>query len=98
MPINKSALKRERQNVVRRERNRALKSKVHTAYLRLTEVMDAKKEEEIEERLRFYVSEIDKAVKKGVFHGNKGARKKSRITKKIKELLKENPKVKKETV
>ncbi|MBQ3922855.1 MAG: 30S ribosomal protein S20, partial [Spirochaetales bacterium] len=37
MPLNKSALKRERQDVVRRARNRIIKSKVHTAYRNLCE-------------------------------------------------------------
>ncbi|MCK4796722.1 MAG: 30S ribosomal protein S20 [Spirochaetes bacterium] len=89
MPVNKSALKRERQNKVRRERNRILKSKVHTAFIKLESAINSKDEGEVENRLRIYTSEVDKAVKRKVFHVNKGARKKARIAKKIKGVFSE---------
>ena len=84
MPINKSALKRERQDVERRLRNRIIKSKVHTAFRRLVEAINSKNREDVEAKLRVYMSEVDKAVKRNVLHRNNGARKKSRIVKKIK--------------
>ena len=83
MPINKSALKRERQNKTAYERNKIIKSKVHTAYLKLNESINSKKKDDVDKALKAYVSEVDKAVKKGIFHANKGARNKSRITKRI---------------
>ena len=89
MPINKSAIKRERQNNERRLRNKVIKSKVKTAFKKLSISMDAKKKNEVEEDLKNYVREIDKAVKKGVYHRNKGKRNKSRIMKKINQLFKE---------
>jgi small subunit ribosomal protein S20 len=87
---NKSALKRKRQNVVLRERNRILKSKVHTAKKHLEESIAAKKREDVETCLRTFMSEVDKAVKKNVFHKNKGARLKSRIVKRIKDVFNEH--------
>lgn len=84
-----SALKRERQNTVRRERNRILKSKVHTAKRHLVEAIDLKKREDVEARLRIFMSEVDKAVKRGLFHRNKGARLKSRLVHRIKIVFNE---------
>lgn len=84
MPINKSALKRERQDVERRLRNRIIKSKVHTAFRKLAEAINSKNREDVEAKLRVYMSEVDKAVKRNILHRNNGARKKSRIVKKIK--------------
>ncbi len=89
MPINKSALKRERQNTERKIRNRVIKSKVKTAFKKLSDSIDSKKKDEVEANLKLYMSEIDKAVKKGVYHINKGARNKSRIMKKISQTFKE---------
>jgi small subunit ribosomal protein S20 len=89
MPINKSALKRERQNNERRLRNKTIKSKVKTAFKKLSASIDAKKKNEVEVNLKNYISEIDKAVKKGVYHTNKGKRNKSRIMKKVNQLFNE---------
>lgn len=89
MPINMSALKRERQDKAKRLRNRILKSKIHTAFRKLSEAIPAKNKEEIEKKLRTYMSEVDKAVKKGILHKNTGARKKSRMMKKIAKELQE---------
>ncbi len=84
---NKSAEKHERQDIIRRQRNRVLKSKVRTAYVNLLDAVSKTDKQEVENRFRIYISNIDKAIKKHVFHLNKGARLKSNITKKIKEIL-----------
>lgn len=88
MAIHSSVLKRERQNETRRKRNRIIKSKIHTAFKRVIEAIQAKNKEDIDKKLKNYYSEIDKGVKRGIFHKNKAARKKSRITKKVNESLK----------
>ncbi|OHD09837.1 MAG: 30S ribosomal protein S20 [Spirochaetes bacterium GWD1_27_9] len=88
--MNRSVLKRERQNKVRRDRNRVIKSKVHTAKIRLVEAIETKNREDVEMRLRTFMSEVDKAVKRNIFHRNKGARLKSRIVKKIKDVFNEH--------
>ena len=89
MKINRSVLKRERQNLVRRARNRVLKSKVHTARKKLEEAIALKKREDVEANFRAFMSEVDKAVKKKIFHRNKGARLKSRVHHKIKVVFNE---------
>ena len=89
MPLNKSAQKHERQDIIRRQRNRILKSKVRTAYVKLLNEINSKNKEEIEKKLKIYMSVIDKAVKKHVFHRNKGGRLKANIAKRIKLSLNE---------
>lgn len=84
MAIHNSVLKRERQNEVRRSRNRVVKSKVHSAFRKINEEIFAKKTENLEKLLKSYHSEVDKAVKKGIFHRNKAARLKSNMVKKVK--------------
>ena len=90
MGIKNSTIKRERQSVERRLRNRAIKSKVHTAFLSLAEAINSKNRENVEAKLRIYMSEVDKAVKRNILHKNNGARKKSRIVKRIKTVFNEN--------
>ncbi|MBP7552304.1 MAG: 30S ribosomal protein S20 [Spirochaetes bacterium] len=90
MGIKNSTIKRERQSVERRLRNRAIKSKVHTAFLGLAEAINSKNREDVEAKLRIYMSEVDKAVKRNILHKNNGARKKSRIVKRIKTVFNEN--------
>ncbi len=82
--IHKSVLKRERQSLVRRVRNRVYKSKIHTSFLKLMEAVSAKNKENVDGLLSQYFSNVDKAVKKGLIKKNNGARKKSRIVKTIK--------------
>lgn len=84
MAIHKSVLKRERQNDVAKMRNRVSRSQVHTAKIRLEQAIVAKNKEEAYTRLSTYMSEVDKTVKRGIFHRNKGARLKSRATMKVK--------------
>ena len=87
MPVHKSVEKKERQDVVRRERNRIQRSKVNTALRRLNDAIISKNKEEIEKCLRTYMSEVHKAVKNKVFHKNKGARRISNISKKISSVV-----------
>lgn len=88
MPINKSALKRERQNIVRRDRNRILRTKIRTSFNKVIEAVHSKKKEETNKSFNEYCSIVDKAVKKSVFHRNKGARRKSRMAKMINDTFK----------
>jgi len=73
-----SVLKRERQNEKRRLRNRIYKLKIKD---RIKKIRRAKDEKEKEKLFNELQSIIDKAVKRGVIHENKGARIKSRIFK-----------------
>lgn len=79
MANHKSALKRARQNVVRRERNRANKTRVRTAVKKVrtdaaTGALDA-----IPSDLQAAQSILDKAAKKGTIHRRTAARKVARL-------------------
>lgn len=59
-------------------RNKAIKSKVKTAIKKVKIAID-NKEKNINELFSKAKKEIDKAVSKGIYHKNKGARKSSRL-------------------
>lgn len=78
MPIIKSAIKRAKQTVVRRERNVATKRALKDA----TKAFNAKPSAET---LSAAQSAVDTAVKKNVLNKNTAARRKSQLAKKAKE-------------
>lgn len=84
MANNKSALKRIRQNTVRAERNKTLKTKVKTLKKKTLEAAEGGNAEEAQEQLRKFSSVVDKAVKKNIFHANKAANLKSKASKAVK--------------
>lgn len=83
MPNHKSAAKRDRQNVKRREVNRANRSALRTQIKKLRKAMALGHNAEAKESLTPTVSLIDKAVNKGILHKNAAARYKSRLTKHV---------------
>ncbi len=74
----KSQIKRIRQNEVRRERNKAVRSELRT---RTKNALVALEEgaEDAAESVRNAARRIDKAAAKGVIHPNQAARRKSRL-------------------
>lgn len=91
MANTKSAIKRIRVAERNRLRNKAYKSAVKTLTKRYHEALalhaaepSEENEKLVQERMSAAYSKIDKAVKRGVFHRNAGARRKSRIAKALK--------------
>jgi len=82
MPNHKSAEKRVRQNERRRVVNRSNRSRLRTAVKELRSSLD-KDGKNAAELLPKTVSEIDKAVQKGVLHRNAAARHKARLTARV---------------
>jgi small subunit ribosomal protein S20 len=80
MPNHKSAEKRVRQNERRRLINRSSRAKLRTSIKKLRGALKGGDAKEISGLLPQTVSEIDKAVQKGVLHRNAAARQKSRLT------------------
>ncbi|HEY5272134.1 MAG TPA: 30S ribosomal protein S20 [Acidimicrobiales bacterium] len=74
----KSQIKRNRQSVVLREKNKAVRSEVRT---RSKNALLAAQTgaEDAETVLRLAVKRIDKAAAKGIMHPNQAARRKSRL-------------------
>lgn len=80
MPNIKSAKKRMRIEEKRRLRNNTVKSAVRTYLTKArSSIAAAPAEETTEEAIREAVSNLDKAVSKGVLHKNNAARRKSRL-------------------
>ncbi len=79
----KSQIKRNRQNEKRRLRNRAVRSELRT---REKAAIAAAGGDGEAEALRQTIKRIDRAASKGVIHKNNAARKKSRLTARIKAL------------
>lgn len=96
MANSKSALKRAQIAERNRLRNKAYKSAVRTLTKKFLVAVDnyaanpsPESKQEVNQRMSEAYSKIDRAVKRGVFHRNKGARKKSRLAKRFKSSVPE---------
>ena len=76
MGANGSTLKRVRQSKKRNLRNKHYKSMMNTA---VKNYLNSDSKENSEPLLRNAISTIDKVVKKGIIHHNKGANQKSKL-------------------
>ena len=83
MAQNKSAIKRDRQNVKRNAHNRARRSKMRTL---IKKVMTSTDKDEALVSYKETVSYLDKMSVKGVIHANNAARKKAQLTRHINAL------------
>jgi small subunit ribosomal protein S20 len=79
MPIIKSAIKRAKQALVRRSHNLQVKRAVKQDVQALHTAIAQGKAGDIQASLSAAYSEIDRAVKKGAFHKNTAARRKSQL-------------------
>jgi len=83
VPIKKSAVKRAKQNIVRRDRNRALKKAFRVKVKDVLKDLKIDKVKEAEALIPETYKALDKAAKKGAIHKKNAARRKSRLAKKI---------------
>ena len=83
MANNRSAEKRNRQTVVRRDRNRAYRSRLRTAIKHLRSAIDAGDKSKAEELLSPTLALVDATAQKGVVHRNAAGRTKSRLTRAV---------------
>ena len=86
MPTTLSAKKRLRQNFARRDRNRAIKSTIRTQIRKVREAIAIADVEQSEALFRVATKKLDQAAAKYIFHPNKVARIKSRLSKAIQGL------------
>jgi len=80
---HKSALKRARQNEIRRLRNKGYKTRAKNVIKQVRSAADNNETEEARARLAEAVSTIQKAASKGVIHRNAAARKISRLYRRV---------------
>ena len=83
MPNTLSAKKRLRQNVVRRKRNRSIKSEIGTTLRKVREQLAAGEIEKCEQTFQSAAKKIDRAAAGRIIHPNRAARVKSRVQKRI---------------
>ena len=74
----KSQIKRNKQNLVRHERNKAVRSELKSRAKSAVTAAEAGADD-ADERLRLAIKRIDKAAAKGVIHKNQAANRKSSI-------------------
>jgi small subunit ribosomal protein S20 len=84
MPITKSGKKRLRQSLVRRTRNRAVKSSLRTQIKRVLAAVAAGDQGKMDAEYRLACKKLDKAAAAGVIHRNTASRHKSRLSARIK--------------
>jgi small subunit ribosomal protein S20 len=80
IPVHPSAQKRHRQNLKRREHNRAARTQVRSAVKVAVESTAATDAAAAQEKLRAAISALDKAGAKGKMHRNTVARKIARLS------------------
>lgn len=83
----KSQIKRNRQNEVRHERNKAQRSEMKTAIKRALEAAEAGEAERATELTVKAQKSIDRAVASGLIKKNTGSRRKSQLHRQVNELL-----------
>ena len=89
MANHKSALKRNRQSIIRRDRNRTNRTKVKTVVKKIDAAIEVESSvEKAQEALKTAVPIIERAAGKGAFHKKTASRKISRLTKKVNNFAK----------
>ena len=91
MAQSPSVLKRQRQTITRRLRNRAILSTMKTLIKHLTTVIEARKMDEARPALAAVTKALDKAVTKGVLHRNNASRRISRLARQVNGLQTAKP-------
>ena len=81
MANHKSAIKRARQNEMRRLRNKSVKTRIKTIVKDVRSSAGEISDEDMSAKISTVQSAFDKAAKKGVVHRRTAARKVSRLTK-----------------
>ena len=83
MASHASALKAHRQNIVRRDRNRQLRTRLRGALRTIRAAVDAGDPGQVKDALRETISLVDKMAAKGVIHKNAAGRYKSRLAARV---------------
>ena len=84
MPNIKSAEKRNRQDIVRRERNRSAKRELRTLCKHVRDAASAGDAAKAEAELRVAAKKLDRAGARKIIHPNAAARTKSRLSAAVK--------------
>jgi small subunit ribosomal protein S20 len=80
---HKSALKRAKQNEVKRLRNKSFKTRIKKTVKEVRTAISANSQEQAQQNLIKAVSIIQKTTSKGIIHKNQAARKISRLARQV---------------
>jgi small subunit ribosomal protein S20 len=83
----KSQMKRNRQTEKRYARNKSIRSELKTRERNVLIAVEAGDADQAPEMLREAQKRIDMATSKGVLHANTAARRKSRLTRRVRSIL-----------
>jgi small subunit ribosomal protein S20 len=83
MASHASALKAHRQNLVARDRNRQMRTRLRGALRDIRIAIDGGDPAEVKDALRNTISLVDKMAAKGVIHKNAAGRYKSRLATRV---------------
>ena len=83
MASHDSALKAHRQNVIRREHNRQLRTRLRRALRDIRAAIDEGDAAQVKDALRNTISLVDKMAGKGIIHRNTAGRYKSRLATRV---------------
>lgn len=83
MIVKGSAAKRHRQSEKRRIHNKMIRSRVRSASRKVLEAVAAQDAAAAQREFHEFTRLIDSAARKGVFHSNTAARKKSRVARRV---------------
>jgi len=86
MPNTKTAAKRHRQSLLRRERNRAAKNALKTQVRKVRGLVEASDLAQSQVEFQATVKRLDQIASKGIISKNKASRLKSRLSARIKAL------------
>jgi len=86
LATHKSAMKRARQNIVRRRRNRSVRTRVKNVIKQVRLAIKEGSKEAARAALAKAIPVIDKAAGKGVIHKRTASRKISRLTRQVNAL------------
>ena len=84
MPNSEGAKKRLRQNFVRRDRNKAIKSAMRSQIRKVREAVESGDIGVAEEQFKLAAKRLDRAGARNIIHRNVASRTKSRLQKMIK--------------
>ena len=88
MPIKRAAYKALRSDKKKRLKNISVISRVKTLAKDLTDLLSSKDKGKIEKALRTFISQLDKAARKGIIRRRTASRKASRMSKRVSKSLK----------
>ena len=83
MAHHQSAIRQERKSIRRNAINKKNKSALRSQVKKLKELVEAKDKDGAKKLLPGVFSSIDRTVKKGTIHKNKGSRFKSRLSRQV---------------